>query len=157
MLAKDPNNEQLLLALADFTAMTRDKPEEAKVLIEKAIAANPGSARPRLALIGYYTRQRDPRGTLTAAQAAQAAFPNDPSVLEALATAQRTGGDANQALATYRTLGQLQPQNAAVQIQLAIMQLEAKDYSGAAESARKALAVQPELLQAWGVIARAQI
>jgi tetratricopeptide (TPR) repeat protein len=37
-----------------------------------------------------------------------------------------------------------------------MMQLEAKDYSGAAESARKALAVQPELLQAWGVIARAQ-
>jgi cellulose synthase operon protein C len=156
MLNKDPNNEQLLLVLADLTAMTRDKPEEAKALIEKAIAANRGSVRPRLALIGYYTRQRDARGALTAAQAAQNAFPNDPSVLEALAAAQRASGDANQALSTYGTLAQLQPQNAAVQVQFATMLLQAKDYSGATESARKALAMQPDLLQAWSVLARAQ-
>ena len=136
--------------------MTRDKPEEAKALIEKAIAANPGSTQPRLALIGYYTRQRDARGALTAAQAAQNAFPNDPSVLNALASAQQAAGDANQALATYGSLARLQPQNPSIQLQLAMMQLQAKDYSGATESARKALAMQPELLQAWGVIAGAQ-
>ena len=156
MLTKDQNNEALLLALADLTAMTRDKPEESKAFIDKAIAANAGSPRPRLALVGYYTRQRDMRAALTAAQAAQNAFPNDPTVLEALAGAQLANGDANQALSTYTTLAQLQPKNAAAQLQLAKMLLQAKDYSGAAESARKAIAVQPELLPAWGVLARAQ-
>jgi putative PEP-CTERM system TPR-repeat lipoprotein len=156
MLTKDPNNESLLLALSDLTAMTRDKPEEAKALIDKAIAANPGSARAALALVAYFTRQRDSRAALAAAQAAQTTFPNDPGVLDALARAQGAAGDANQALATYGGLARLQPQNPSIQLQFAMMQLQAKDYSGATESARRALAAQPELLQAWGVLARAQ-
>ena len=65
--------------------MTRDKPEEAKALIEKAIAANPGSTRPRLALIGYYTRQRRCAAALTAGtMRLKHAFPTTPSVLDAL-------------------------------------------------------------------------
>src|SRR5205814_7165696 len=84
MLEKDPKNEQLLLALADVTAMTRENQDEAKAIIEKAVTANPQSVRSRLALIGYYRRIGDTRATLNAAEAAQSQFPNDPQILDAL-------------------------------------------------------------------------
>jgi cellulose synthase operon protein C len=39
---------------------------------------------------------------------------------------------------------------------VASLQFASKDYLGAADSARKALAIQPDLSQAWGLLARAQ-
>ena len=111
MLEKDPKNEQLLLALADVTAMTRPNPEEAKAVIDKAISANPQSARPRLALVGYYGRVGDARAALNAAQAAQSLFPNDPQVIDAVGTAELASGATNQGLATYARLAQMEPQH----------------------------------------------
>src|SRR5205823_4737493 len=156
MLEKDPKNEQVLLALADITAMTRDNPEEAKAIIDKAISANPQSIRPRLALVGYYVRLADTRAALNAAQAAQSLFPNDPQVLDALGAAQLSAGAANQGLATFARLAQLQPENAAVQLRVASLFMQAKDYPGAIEAARKVIALMPESPQAWTILARAQ-
>jgi len=157
MLEKDPKNEQLLLALADVTAMTRPNPEEAKAVIDKAISANPQSARPRLALVSYYGRVGDARAALNAAQAAQSLFPNDPQVIDAVGTAELASGATNQGLATYARLAQMEPQNAAVQLRVAVLRLQAKDYPGATEAARKVIAIVPGSPQAWGVLARAQV
>src|SRR5438046_7604096 len=157
MLQKDPKNEQILLSLADITAMTRANPEEAKAIIEKAIAANPQSVRPRLALIGYYGRNGDARSALTAAQAAQSLFPNDSQVIDALGAAELATGATNQGLATYARLAQTQPQNAAVQLRVAALRLQAKNYAGAIEAARKVIAILPESPQARAILARAQV
>ncbi|MEP7275669.1 MAG: XrtA/PEP-CTERM system TPR-repeat protein PrsT [Betaproteobacteria bacterium] len=157
MLAKDPNNEELLLSLAQLTALTRDNPEESKAIIDKAIAAKPSSVRARLALIGYYTRLRDTRAALAAAQAAQTAFPDDMLVLEALGSAQLAASEPNQAVATFARIVQRQPGAPAALIRLAAVQFATKDYAGSIDSARKALALQPDLPQAWGILTRAQI
>ena len=157
MLEKDPKNEQLLLALSDVTAMTRENPEEAKAIIEKAIAANPQSVRPRLALVGYYGRIGDARNALIAAQSAQSVFPNDPQVVDAVGAAELATGATNQGLATYARLAQLQPQNAGVQLRVAALRLQAKDYDGAIEAARRVVAIVPESPQAWAILARAEI
>ncbi|HEY2817734.1 MAG TPA: XrtA/PEP-CTERM system TPR-repeat protein PrsT [Casimicrobiaceae bacterium] len=157
MLQKDPKNEQILLSLADLTAMTRANQEEAKAIIDKAIAANPQSVRPRLALVGYYSRMGDVRAALNAAQAAQSLFPNDPQVIDAVGATELASGAANQGLATYARLAEMQPQNAAVQLRVAALRLQAKDSAGAAEAARKVIAAVPESPQAWAILARAQM
>ena len=157
MLEKDPKNEQILLSLAEFNAVTRADPAEAKAIIDKAIAANPQSIRPRLALISYYGRIGDTRAALTTAEAAQSLFPNDPQAIEALAGAQLAAGATNQALDTYARLAQMQPQNAGIQLRVAALRLQAKDYPGAIDSARTVIATAPESPQAWGILARAQL
>jgi len=157
MIAKDPKNEQLLLALAQLTALTRENPEESKAILDRAVAANPGSARARLALVGYYSRIGDARGALAAAQAAQGQFPDDPTVLENLAGAQLAAGENNQAIATLTRIVQVQPSSPMALLQLSAVQFSTKDYAGAIDSARKALVVQTDLPQAWAILTQAQI
>ena len=75
ILAKDPKNETGLLAQAELLASTGASQTEVTAVIERAIAANPTSPRPRLALIGYLAQKRDTKASLAAALAAQAALP----------------------------------------------------------------------------------
>src|SRR5204862_4124019 len=66
-------------------------------------------------------------------------------------------GATNQGLATYARLAQMEPQNAAVQLRVAALRLQAKDYTGSAEAARRVIAIVPQSPQAWGILARAQV
>ncbi|MET0917748.1 MAG: XrtA/PEP-CTERM system TPR-repeat protein PrsT [Burkholderiales bacterium] len=157
MIAKDPKNEQLLIALAQVTTLTRDNPDEVKAVIDRAIAAVPDSPRVRLALVAHYSQQKDSRAALSAAQAAQAAFPNDPQVVEALGAAQFAAGETNQAVATFARLVALQPGVPATLLRLAAVQYATKDYAGAIESSRKALALQSDLPQAWAMLSKSQV
>ena len=154
MLAKDPKNEEALLALADLQIVTGAPPDKVRQAFDKAITVNPGSVRARLALINYNLRQRDGKAAVAAAQTALDAFPNDIRLLDALAVAQRASGDADAALATYRKAVQSQPDNAALLQRLAQVQAGTKDYAGAVESLRKALALKPDMVQAWGELAK---
>src|SRR5262249_3085542 len=51
ILAKDPKNEQVLLAQAELLALSGARPAEVGAMIDKAIAGNPTSPRPRLILV----------------------------------------------------------------------------------------------------------
>jgi cellulose synthase operon protein C len=154
MLSKDPNNEQLLLALAELLAMTKHPPEEVKAAIDKAIVAAPTSVRPRMALITYYLKLPDPKAALNAAQTAQSAMPNTPPILEALAAAQLATGATNQALETYRRVAQLQPENPAPLMRMSDVQAGLKDYNAAIETLQKVLKLQPDFAQAQVRIAQ---
>jgi cellulose synthase operon protein C len=155
LLAKDPKNEQLLLALAELLVITRRPPDEVKAAIDRAIAADPASVQPRLALIGYYMRLPDRKAALAAAQAARSALPNDPQVVELLGAAQLASGDAPLALETFKQLVQMQPQNAQALMRLAQAQMVLKDYDAGIDSLRRALAVEPEQEQIWVSMTRA--
>src|SRR5207248_6240891 len=78
ILAKDPKNETGLLAQAELLASTGASQTEVTAVIERAIAANPTSPRPRLALIGYLAQKRDTKASLAAALAAQVRRPETP-------------------------------------------------------------------------------
>ena len=157
ILAKDPKNVQVLLSLAELLSYTGHSPEEVKAAIERAIAAAPTSVAPRLALIGYYSNQRDFKGALAAAQSAQAALPNDTQVIATLGAAQLGAGDSNQALETFRRVVQLQPGEVAPLLRLADAQVVAKDYTGAIETLRKMLVIQPDQPQGWVAIAKVYV
>ena len=143
MLAKDPKNEQLLLGLAELQVVSGRPPEEVRATIDRAIVAAPQSVRPRLALVNYLGNLHDVNAALEAAKAAQKAFPDDTQVMEALGIAQRAAGQSDDALATFRRLVQLQPQNASVLLRLADVEVAKKDYVAAVATLRKAIDAEP--------------
>ncbi len=105
VIAKNPGNSQAILALAELRARNKGSPEEIVGLLNKAVAAAPTDVGPRLALINYYLRTKEPKKAVAAAQEAQAAIRDRPEIIEALGQAQQAAGDSNQALASFNRLG----------------------------------------------------
>ena len=157
LLAKDPTSEELLLAQADLATMNGASPEEVRKLVDRAVAAHPQSVRPRLMQIAFAARLGDKKGAVAAAEAAQAALPNDPQIAEAVGGAQIAAGNTNQALETFRRAAQAQPSNAQPLLRLAEVQAVTKDLDGAIISARKAVALQPGNAQAALLLAKLQL
>jgi putative PEP-CTERM system TPR-repeat lipoprotein len=157
MLAKDPKNEQLLLAVAEVLANTKRPEAEVRAAIEKAIEAAPSSTASRLALVTYYQKLPDAKAALVAAQAAQSAFPNDPRVLEALGAAQIAAGERNQALDTFRQLSRLVPENPLPFMRIAETQVALKDYNGAIDTLQQLIKIKPDLVQAWIELAQVHV
>jgi cellulose synthase operon protein C len=110
-----------------------------------------------LALIEYYGQLPDAKAALAAAQAAQAAFPNDPKVLDALSATQFATGAMSQALETSRQSAQLQPENPAPLMQVAQVQTRLKDYDAAIATLQQVLKVHPDLTEAWLRIAQVYV
>ncbi|MEP7183473.1 MAG: XrtA/PEP-CTERM system TPR-repeat protein PrsT [Betaproteobacteria bacterium] len=153
MLTKDPKNEAALLALAELLAMQKAPPADIKAAIDRAIVANPTSVRARLSLISYNGQLKDWKAALAAAQAAQAALPDNPQILEAVAATQAAAGEPNQAIETLRQAVKLQPENPAPLVRLADIQMRGKDYDGAIASLRSALNLQPDNPAIWVTLA----
>lgn len=159
LLAKEPKNEQVLLGLAELGAMSGGSAADMKSALDRAIAANPDSPRPRLALVAYQLKTRDAKGALATAQAAQAVptMKSDPQVIDALAAAQLAAGETNAAIDTLKNLVQLAPQNPMPWLELASAYAAAKDYPGAIDASRRALALNPDLAQSWVGLAKAYL
>lgn len=148
LLAKDPKNVGALLAVAELRARSGAAPEEVAALIAKAVAADSTNAEPRLALISYYIKTKEPKKAVAAAQDALAALPDRADVLYAAAQAQQAAGEPNQASKTYNRLAQVRPGSPLPLTGEAEAQLAAKDYDAAQATFKKALALKPDLLEA---------
>ena len=148
ILAKEPKNEGAILALAELQVATGAPAKEVAETLERAVNANPTSVGARLALIRYYGQIRDNKSALNAAQAASAALPNDTRIMEALGATQFATGDTNQAIATFNKLAGALPQSPMPFMRLAAVHFAAKDYDATIQALRKALAIQPDLLEA---------
>jgi len=146
VLAHEPKNTQALLALVEIAAKSGATEKELAKLIGNAVAANPTDASVHLLLIDFHRHHKDTKGALSAAQNAVAAVPDHPQLLDALGHTQQLSGDFNQAMATYTKLADLQPQSPLPLMRLAGVHIAAKDMDAAYTSLRKALAIQPDLL-----------
>jgi putative PEP-CTERM system TPR-repeat lipoprotein len=143
VLTKEPNNERALLGLAAILRATGAADAEVERTLKKAVGANPASVTARLALVDFLLRANQPKAALTAAQDAQAAFPNDARIVQALGAAQLAAGDVQQALSTFNRLAQMRPQSASVQLRLAAAFRAARDEAGMLRALRKALELDP--------------
>ena len=149
VLVTDPKNSPALLSLAKLTLATGGKPEEALVLINKAVSENPAEVGPRLALDRVLPLvNKDAKKAASAAQEALAAIPDKPELVNAAGAAQYLSGDINQALATYAKLASLQPTSPLAPMRIAEIQLAQKNTDEAIKSLRKALELKPDLLEA---------
>ena len=156
IIAKQPNNDEAMIALAGVQAATGAAPKEVLATLERAVAANPASLSAKIALANYQIFSGDAQGALAALQGAAAASPNDTRVLELLALAQQRAGENKQAIETYRKLATLQPKAPAPLVKLAALQFAAKDYSATLQNLQKALALNPGALDVRIEIANVQ-
>jgi putative PEP-CTERM system TPR-repeat lipoprotein len=153
-VAKNPNSSEAYLALAELRKSNNGSPEEIADLLNKAVAAAPTELRPRLALVDYYLRIKEPKKAVAAAQDALAAMPNRPEILGALGVAQQAAGDTQQALTMFNRLAQAVPESPAPLLRIAELQAAGKDFDAAAQTLSKALKLQPNLVAAQrGLIA----
>ncbi|MEO7010121.1 MAG: XrtA/PEP-CTERM system TPR-repeat protein PrsT, partial [Caldimonas sp.] len=148
LLEREPKNARALLALAQLRALSGGHKDEVLALINKAVNLNPTEVAPRLALVNYQLDIKDSKGALAAAQAADAALPNTPQLLDALARSHLAGGDVNQAINTYGKLAAMQPNSPQPQIGLADAYVVAKNNDAAEQSLKRALVIAPSYLPA---------
>lgn len=148
LIEREPKNARALLALAQLRARSGGNGEEVLALINKAVNLNPTEVSPRLALINYQLEIKDFKAALAAAQAADAAVPDTPQLLEALARSHLAGGDVNQAISTLNKLAALQPNSPQPQLGLADAYVVAKNNDAAEQSLRRALDIAPRYLPA---------
>lgn len=146
IIAKDPKAERALLGLAELLVATNAPSADVAAALRRAVEAKPESVPARLALISFYARQKDWRAALTAAQAAQAAIPDNPPLLEALAAVQQAAGEQNQAIESYTRLAKYQPDNPLPLMRVAGIQASLKNYDAAIASLKSALALAPDNL-----------
>ena len=147
ILAKDPKSEMALLALVEMAQQTGAPAQEIDKAMDRAVAANPGSARVRIIKVNQLLQRGDLKAALSAAQQAQAALPQDLQILDALGRAQLAAAEYNQAVATFGKLASLMPKSAGPLMAQAQAYTSAKDWGGALQVIQKAIDVQPELVE----------
>jgi putative PEP-CTERM system TPR-repeat lipoprotein len=146
IVAKNPNNDLALLALAETQAATGVPLKEVAQTIDRAVNANPKSVTARLAAINVQLRLKDAKAALAAAQTASTALPDNPAILAALGRTQLAAGAPNQAVATFTRLANLMPQSPVPLMLTARAHVANKAYDAAIQSIAKALALQPDRL-----------
>lgn len=148
LLKAAPTNTQALISSAALKARTGAPREEILGMFNQAIQQAPTDPTPRLALVNYQLNTQDTKGALSTAQQANAALPDNPSLLDALGRAQAASGDTNQALASFGKLAQLVPTSPAPHMRVADVQWAAKNPDAAIQALRRALGVDEDNLQA---------
>lgn len=146
-LDKDKKNSSAMAALAAIE-LNQKRPQEATVWLEKANAENPEAIAPAAQLANHYLRTDQAPKALTLVRKLQTANPANPDLLDLLGQAQLANNDPAGALETYSKLVNVVPKSAAAQFRLASVHMKMKNEPQAAEDLKKALAIDPNFMQA---------
>ena len=146
-LAGDKKNVGLMTALAKLAAAQGDVAETGRWL-ERASNENPDALAPAMTLADFYHRSGQKEKALVLAQKLQASNQANPEALDLLAQIQYDTGNYDTALDSLARLAVMQPTSAALQLRLAQVQVKLKDQASALESARKAMHLAPDSLEA---------
>ncbi len=150
LLERDARNEQALVALVELARETGAARTEVEAAIDRALRHSPQSVRAHLHAISYWLEAGDVKQALTAAQAAQAALPDNLQVLAALRRAQLAAGDTNQAITTFGRVAAALPRSPQPLLAQADALSAARSWDSARQTLQKALDLQPDLAEAWG-------
>lgn len=148
VLKAQPGHLRALLSLADLRARNGASQKEVTDLLTTAVRLNPTQAPAHLSLINNHLVNKQAEPALAAAQQADAALPDQPSILDALGRAQLAAGQRNQALATFNKLAAAQPGNALAHMRVADINLAMKDSEAAIQSLKRAIAAKPDFAPA---------
>ncbi len=148
VLQRNPKNFQALLVQAEILGRSGGSPEEVAKKIQQAVDAAPSEKMPRLMLVEQFLRRNDAKSALSAAQSAAAAQPDVPEIVDALGRAQTAAGEYNQAMSTFGKLDGLLPNSPLPSLRRSMVNLASGDKPQAMQNLRKALGVQPDLLEA---------
>jgi putative PEP-CTERM system TPR-repeat lipoprotein len=146
-LARSPKSAPLMEALARL-ATGQGQPLEAIGWLERACKDNPESLELALRLAGYYVRGGDTGKALVLAQKLQASNPSSPDALAMLAQVHAVRQNLPAAAEAWAKLAVLAPASAKPHMKLAALQLAMHDQRAAVAALRKAVALQPDLMDA---------
>ncbi len=146
-LEKDKKNIGAYNALADLAA-GQNKTEEVTQWLEKASAENPEAIGPAMSLGAHYMRVGQKDKALTLVRKFQVANPKAPELLDLLGQIQLASGDNAAALETVSKLVGLAPKSARAHFRMAAVHTALKNEKAVAEDLKKALAAQPDFLDA---------
>ena len=147
LLATDKKNFGAMAALAEL-AVLQKRPEEATTWLEKAQAENAEAIAPALKLGNHYLATKQEKKALTLARKFQAANPANAELIDLLGRAQLANNDAQGALDSYSKLVNVVPKSGMAQMRLASAHAMLKNDSAAADALKRAVALQPGLIQA---------
>jgi putative PEP-CTERM system TPR-repeat lipoprotein len=139
-----PKSGVAITALAEIALRSGSPADEIRALLDRAVQTDPVDPLNWLAAIDLQQRLGDPAATLSRAQAANAAIPNQPDILLVLARAQLAMGQANQAVATLTPLTKLRPDSAAGHLLLATAYGLNNNPTAAKAPMARALALEPD-------------
>lgn len=146
-VGKNQRNTDAMATLAQL-ALSQNRPEEGRNWLEKAHAENPNAAGPARMLALHYLRSKEAAKALTLLRKVQTAHPTDAEVLDLMGQAQLATNDAQGALETYSKLVNVVPKSADAQLRLAAVHAKLKNLAAAESGLKKALALEPNSLQA---------
>lgn len=145
VLNTDKNNLQAMLALAEIASITRQQKDYVGWL-EKAIKAHPQAVRPQAALAFHYLAQKTPQKALAVANQAVGANPGNPEALNLLGAVQSAANNKVGAIATFTKLTEKAGQSPEAHLNLAMVQMENKQFASARIQLQKALELKPDHL-----------
>jgi putative PEP-CTERM system TPR-repeat lipoprotein len=148
MLAKSPNNLGAMLGLTRVDMAFGDQNSYVADL-KNTIQKLPNATEPVTLLTQYYIQQaRQPQLALEVAQKAARSHPDNPVFLSNLGQAQLAAGRKQEAITTYTSITNLQPNAPGSWYQLAWAQRATGDLTAALASLQKALVIAPNYLDA---------
>lgn len=143
VIAADPRNLAARMALIDVLRASEAKPDEVLAAVDEAIRNHPGDAAPRVAKIRALSAAGDVKGAAGVAQAALAANPQDPQLLDAGGTALAVAGDEQQAINAFNRAASLQAGSPLPHLRLAELYSRRGDQTAVRSSLARAFEVAP--------------
>ncbi|MBS0494956.1 MAG: tetratricopeptide repeat protein, partial [Proteobacteria bacterium] len=147
-IQRQPGNVPAYQVLAELRAANGADKAELVGILRRAVEAAPGNPQAHHLLVEYFLRSGEPKEALAAAQKAVAALPESPPMFDALGRAQAANGEFDQAQASFNRMAALQPQSPQPYLRMSTAYLMAGDQAAAANKLRKALELDPSLLEA---------
>lgn len=138
-----PDNAVFHLLLAQIREQAGAPIDELRKIIGAAIQAAPLDAAARVQLIDSNLRAKQFKEALAAAQAAEAAIPNDYKVLDAQGRTQALAGDSQQAISTFRRLANSEANLVGPHLRLATLYRDSGNVDAAVASLRRAIELDP--------------
>lgn len=136
----------------------RGQNTDAQRWLEKATdLSGPKETRWGLALSDYHLRRGRPALALDAIKNVSGKAPEDLAVLLAYARAQLANGDATGAKSNLNTATKVAAFNSQPQVEIALLQMAAKNLPGAAYSLDKALSTSPTFLPAMALMTEVEL
>ena len=148
LIKADPTNVPAKQALAALLTRTGHTGDEVAKLLSDAVKQNPNDVRAQLMLINFHLERREAKQAIEAATKASEALVNHPDILMALGRAYLAANDMQQAMNTFNRLAVTQPKSPQPQLGMADVNLALKDRAAAARNLKRALELEPRLLQA---------
>ncbi len=156
VLAKQPRHMTAMLGMAALAERRQDLDGMVSWL-EKAQEADPQATEPGLLLTKYYLIERDAEQALSVASIMAQRFPDNIQVLAMLAQAQELAGATTAHIGTLDRIAGLRPEDARVHYQVGRAKWRAEDMYGARYALNRAIALDPDFIEAKAALAGLEI